>query len=71
MTNREYMITLLSNPNFIDDGGASYEAMVFYNIDCPYFVGDKRALCKGKHSSANRDICFQCKNQWLDSEVDE
>lgn len=42
MTNREYMINLLLdglesrlNRVSIDDGGASEEAMIYYNINCP------------------------------------
>lgn len=69
MTNREYMIELLSNENFVDDGGASYEAMLYYNVACPYFDGDKRAYCHD--GEMNRGNCFMCKNEWLDLEVDE
>lgn len=68
MKNREYIINQLQDDNFIDDGGASYIAMIEYYICCPYFWKDGRALCKGK--SADRSLCFQCKEQWLDSEVD-
>lgn len=70
MTNKEYMITLLSNPNFIDDGGASYEAMIYYNVNCPYYDGDKRALCHEDYA-INRETCVECKEKWLDSELDE
>ena len=45
MTNREYMINLLLdglesrlNRVSIDDGGASEEAMIYYNINCPYYA---------------------------------
>ena len=69
MTNREYMIGLLSDWAFIDDGGASYEAMVYYNVECPYFSGDNRWHCKGKEMT--RELCYECKEEWLDSEVDE
>lgn len=69
MTNREYMINLLQNDSFIDDGGASYEAMVFYHIACPYFEGDRR--CKCRSGDINRENCYQCKEEWLDSEVEE
>ena len=70
MTNREYMIGLLSNSSFVDDGGASYEAMVYYNINCPYYAGDKRGHCRAD-GKINRENCFSCKEEWLDSEVDE
>ena len=44
--------------------------MVYYNIDCPYVYNDKRALCGNKVGKGDRDMCFRCKEQWLDSEVD-
>lgn len=80
MSNREYIINLLldgleeQDKEFkrasIDDGGSTYEAMVYYNIRCPYVYSDKRALCGGNFDKINRDTCFRCKEQWLDSEVD-
>ncbi|NBH61992.1 hypothetical protein D1155_10055 [Anaerotruncus sp. 80] len=69
MTNREYMVMQLTDPDCIDDGGASYESMVFYNVECPYYVGDERCLCAGK--IPRRDLCYLCKEEWLDNEVDE
>ena len=69
MTNREYMIAMLSDASFIDDGYAAYEAMIHYNISCPYYCGDSRCHCKGKEIT--REICYFCKEEWLDSEVDE
>lgn len=77
MTNREYMVGLLQDQSFIDDGGASYEAMVYYNVDCPYYSGDERCECeksdavaKGQPNDIDRETCFWCKHKWLDSEVD-
>ncbi|MBR2556331.1 MAG: hypothetical protein IKE94_15905 [Aeriscardovia sp.] len=77
MTNREYMAKQLSDPDWIDDGGASYEAMVYYNIGCPYNCGDKRAHCKGVDGwyglikKPTRETCSECKMEWLEAEVDE
>lgn len=81
MTNREYMAKQLSNPDWIDDGGASYESMVEYNINCPYFNGDTRSHCKDIEAEylAGRRIslsptnyeCIACKLEWLEAEVDE
>lgn len=69
MTNRQYMIGLLNGMEFIDDGGASYEAMLYYNIKCPYYGNDERAYCRtGEYSRAT---CVGCIEEWLDSEVDE
>lgn len=72
-TNRQMIIGLLKDPDcFGEDEGASYEAMVYYNINCPYFEGDKRALCHGDTlAGCNRDQCVECKEKWLNSEVDE
>lgn len=67
MTNREYLIAALTDQ--IDDGGASEEAAVYYNINCPYYDGDSRCHCSGKE--INRETCVACKFEWLDSEVDE
>lgn len=78
-TNREMMINLLldqleeSGKEFkrfcADDGGASGEAMVYYNIRCPYSAGNERCLCKGT-LDLDRDTCVTCKMKWLDSEID-
>lgn len=69
MTNLEYMIASLTDQ--IDDGGASYEATVHYNVKCPYSLGDKRAPCYGKESYyQSRENCFSCKHEWLNKEVD-
>lgn len=75
MTNKEYIIACLNDE--IDDGGASFEACVYYNIACPYTVGDERAHCYNLPSAANDDYterrkrCFACKAEWLESEADE
>ena len=75
MTNREKIVGLLQDENFIDDGGVSYEAMIYYNIACPYSFGDDRAVCyeDGEviDELVNRKNCVICKEKWLDSEVDE
>lgn len=72
MTNREYMAKQLSDPDWIDDGGASYISMVEYNIACPYFCGDKRAHCNsGDHGMPTRKMCEECKMEWLEMDVDE
>lgn len=72
ITNREYIISLLQDSTFIDDGGAAYEAMVHYNINCPYFEGDDRAHCHGQPDDfICRKNCVPCKEEWLDQEVDE
>lgn len=53
MTNRAYIIYLLLDGlgneadfkrEISDDDGASYEAMVYYNIACPYNEDDERCL---------------------------
>lgn len=69
MTNREYIIACLQGE--IDDGGASEEACIAYNINCPYFEGDSRCLCAREGGDINRETCVECKSKWLESEVDE
>lgn len=72
MTNREYLISQLNDEDFIDDGGDSYEATIYNSISCPYLLGDKRALCNDVSiDKVDRDMCFRCKEKWLNSEVDE
>lgn len=71
MTNKEYIVMLLSDNDLIDDGGASYEALVHYHINCPYLCGDERAHCHNKPLDyPTRKHCVACKLEWLDMEVD-
>lgn len=66
MTNREMMLMALKGE--FDDWGAE-EAVIHYNVGCPYFCGDERAECKDKEIT--REVCSDCKYKWLDAEVDE
>ena len=77
MTNRSYIINLLLDGleneaaferESIDDGFASYEAMVYYNIECPYYEGDKRSHCN--NHDIGREVCYACKVEWLNNVVD-
>lgn len=83
MTNLEYIIAALRNE--IDDGGASWEACIHYNIKCPYFEGDRRCHCYPEEyrngtvdrvafkdqKEPTRELCVGCKAEWLEQEVDE
>lgn len=83
MTNQEYIIAALTDQ--IDDGSASWEACVHYNINCPYCEGDRRCHCYPEEyrdgtvdrvafkdiKEATRELCVECKAEWLESEVDE
>lgn len=70
MTNQEYLIAALTDQ--IDDGGASREAVVYYSIGCPYRIGDPKAYCFGNAELAgDRVACVACREEWLESEVDE
>lgn len=82
ITNAEYMISVLRSiledekievHPLVRDDWASEEAMVYYNIACPYYVGDERAECKnnGPLETATREQCFRCKYDWLTNQVDE
>ena len=70
MTNRELLIGILSDEDFIDDGGATEESVIHYNIDCPYYSWDERCPCKNDEE-LTREKCVECKRKWLDQEVDE
>lgn len=69
MTNQEYLIIALNNE--IDDDGAAREAVIHYNIACPYTLGDKRALCRSHTTRMSRETCVQCKEAWLNAQADE
>ncbi len=70
-TNKDYMIAVLTDS--IDDGGASYEAVAEYNIDCPYCG---YADCYNEHHKNDygtieyREGCVACKLAWLEREFD-
>lgn len=67
MTNLEYLISVLNGE--VDDGGASFEAVVHYNINCPHFCGEEGLPCEGQQP--RREICVPCKMAWLEHEVSE
>lgn len=66
MRNREYVAKLLTG----EGSGSSYEATVFYNIACPYTVGDPRAHCYNKNATMTRKRCYNCKEEWLNQPVE-
>lgn len=65
-TNLEYIIAALSDE--IDDGGASFEAVVHYNLSCPHFSDEKGLPCD--YAEISRELCVQCKMDWLGKEYD-
>lgn len=73
MTNRQYMIGLLSNVSFVDDGGKSYESMLHLHLSCPYYKDDERCHCKDLDvwEFETKTMCCACKHEWLDSEVED
>ena len=70
-TNRDYLIAVLTDS--IDDGGASYESLAEYSIDCPYTTDSD---CINHHEKNEYDTkefkkgCVRCKLAWLDREYD-
>lgn len=73
MTNRQYIIGLLGDPSFIDDECDSYEAMIYHRFNCPYYKDDERCRCNNLEvwEFETRDMCFRCKQEWLESEVED
>lgn len=65
MTNKEYLLAALTDK--FDDGGASYESTVYYNIACPYHEGDPDALCDSC-PMFSREQCTECKMAWLEKD---
>lgn len=54
----------------LEDYGVSYEEIVYYINDCPYQNGDERRKCKDiATEDVTRNMCYGCKCEWLDSEV--
>ena len=75
-TNCEYIVRQLAEPNWLDDGGTSYEATVGYRIECPYIGDDERAHCHGRPDEyitgpRGFDHCSACKMEWLEQVMDE
>lgn len=66
-TNKDYIIAALTGE--IDDGGAALESVVHYNLKCPHRIGDGK--CLGNKELPSRELCFQCKMEWLESEYGE
>lgn len=70
-TNKDYIIACLTDS--IDDGGASYESMTKYNINCPYFRDDD---CLNEHEGNEyntkeyNEACVRCKLSWLNRRYD-
>lgn len=70
-TNKDYVIASLTDS--IDDGGASYEAVTRYNINCPYYGMED---CLNEHegndyeTSEYKEGCVRCKTAWLDRQYD-
>ena len=70
-TNRDYLVAALTDA--IDDGGASYESMTEYNINCPYLGYSN---CLNEHEGNEYDTkeykegCIRCKLAWLDRGYD-
>lgn len=70
-TNKDYLIAALTDN--IDDGGASYESVVRYNVDCPYLHDSD---CLNEHENNEYGTkeyykgCIRCKLTWLDREYD-
>lgn len=70
-TNKDYMILELTES--VDDGGAGYESLAEYHINCPY---THSCDCLNNHEGNKFDTkeynqgCVRCKLAWLDREYD-
>ena len=68
MKNKKALIMAI-NEKF--DDWALSELWIHYYVSCPYFAGDKRAHCYADPEKVNRENCYACKREWLDSEMDK
>ena len=70
-TNKDYLIAVLTDS--IDDGGAAYESVAKYDIDCPYMCSSD---CLNEHegnkydSKEYKEGCVRCKLAWLNRQYD-
>ena len=67
MTNKEWIIAVLTDDPITD--GSDYLSEIYYAVACPYHYGDKNAKCFRKEPT--RDMCEECKCEWLDKEKTE
>ena len=70
-TNRDYLVAVLAD--VIDDGGASCESVVKYDINCPY-ISDSDCLNEHEGNEYGtkeyKEGCVRCKLAWLDRDYD-
>lgn len=70
-TNKDYMILELTES--VDDGGAGYESLAEYHINCPY---THSCDCLNNHEGNKygtkeyKQGCVRCKLAWLDRKYD-
>ena len=70
-TNKDYIICALTGE--IDDGGASYDAVAEYNIDCPYYSSVECLNAESDNeygTAAYKETCLPCKLKWLERTYD-
>lgn len=71
MTNKEYLINVLTD--IIDDGGASYDSVLEYNIACPYssYTDCLNHLESNQYGTKEYEKgCIRCKSAWLNRKYD-
>lgn len=68
MTNWEMIKAAIDDE--IDDGGASRESSIYYDIACPYRGNDPEAVCHGVKGMPTREMCVECKEKWLEKEYE-
>lgn len=68
VTNREKLIgMLIYGGDFDKYCFDDYIEMILNCIKCPPYA----VKCKGRESEMKESMCYLCKRDWLDSEVDE
>lgn len=67
MTNWEYIKAAIDDE--IDDDGASWEAAIYYHIECPHCNGQGPCRDVG-YKGVTREMCVRCKAEWLEEEFE-
>lgn len=68
MKNKEFIFK--ASDEELEKEGAWYEIVVNYFIQCPYVRGDDQHAHCNDTDHLTRKMCFECKDEWLNMEVE-
>ena len=69
ITNRKQLIAALLDKDGEQEGTFG---MILDHVDCPYTSRERRGHCdKANYHNVTDEMCFECREAWLDKEVNE